>query len=70
MIGELRISAEERQWAFFPLEPWPAGSYTLESDPNLEDLAGNTPERVFDTDLTAPKPAPTRTRLPFQVGRR
>lgn len=65
--GEVRVGSQERRWMFLPAEPWPVGTYTLEADDHLEDLAGNTPERIFDTDLTAPKPPPARTRLPFRV---
>lgn len=35
-----------------PSMPWLEADYRLVVDPILEDLAGNTPMRIFDTDLT------------------
>lgn len=34
-----------------PLHPWAEGSYTLQINPRLEDLAGNSIERPFEVDL-------------------
>ena len=34
-----------------PLHPWAGGSYTLQINPRLEDLAGNSIERPFEVDL-------------------
>lgn len=63
--GRILVGKNEREWLFTPSEPWDAdSSYRLQVSPRLEDLAGNTPRRLFDTDLqaTAPKPlALTRT---------
>lgn len=42
-----------------PSEPWRNANYKLVVSPILEDLAGNTPVRIFDTDLsqkTGPEP--------------
>lgn len=42
-----------------PSDPWRRANYKLVVSPILEDLAGNTPVRVFDTDLsqkTGPEP--------------
>jgi hypothetical protein len=36
---------------FIPEEPWKKGSYTCILDAGMEDLAGNTVNRLFDTDL-------------------
>jgi hypothetical protein len=49
------ISNNEREFIFFPSLAWKPGSYTVEIESRLEDLAGNNPERLFDTDLTLPK---------------
>jgi len=53
-------------FTFTPGAPWPSAPLRLDADPRLEDLAGNTFERVFDTDLTAPAPSgPAKTSRPF-----
>ncbi len=38
-------------WALTPESNWEPGRYRLIAGEYLEDLAGNTPARVFDTDL-------------------
>ena len=65
--GQIRVGAEERRWTFLPDDRWRTGTYTLDAHKYLEDLGGNTPERIFDTDLTAPKPPPVRSSLPFHI---
>jgi len=45
-------------FTFVPVHPWRDEIYTLHAGEFLEDLAGNTPTRVFDTDLDAPAPEP------------
>jgi len=41
-------------WRFTPDAAWQPMEYQLQVNPLLEDLAGNTPLRVFDTDLDQP----------------
>jgi hypothetical protein len=50
--GRERIGDEERSWTFTPSRPWRAAPHQLVIDPVLEDLAGNSVNRVFDRDLT------------------
>ena len=64
--GSGHLGQEERRWQFTPAAPWQAETYTLRADEFLEDLAGNTPVRVFDTDLSQPAPAPPDLSIPFQ----
>jgi hypothetical protein len=54
MPGEIRLGTNETSWDFLPREAWQSADYTLHVDGDLEDLAGNTPRRVFDTDLKQP----------------
>ena len=49
--GEIEISNGETTWAFKPNLPWPAGLLKLKVDTTLEDNAGNSIGRPFDTDL-------------------
>lgn len=52
--GESRLENDERVRVFTPSPAWQAERYRIEVDPTLEDQAGNTPIRVFDTDLAEP----------------
>lgn len=51
MGGRITFAAGERVIQMFPNRPWVRGPYSISVDPNLEDLAGNTLQRPFDTDL-------------------
>ena len=55
-VGE--IGEGERGWRFTPDVPWEAGEYALTVEPRLEDVAGNSPARVFDRDVTKAEDAP------------
>jgi hypothetical protein len=52
-----------RRFAFVPLQRWRNEPYTIHAGTFLEDLAGNTPTRVFDTDLDNPAAEPTEADL-------
>ena len=43
--------AGDLSWTFRPYAPWQAEDYLVHVDPRLEDLAGNSVARLFDTDL-------------------
>ncbi len=66
VVGKVEVGAEERSWSFRPAQPWKAAAYRVEVDGELEDVAGNTPLRAFDTDLKAKVPPPQKQSLPFQ----
>jgi hypothetical protein len=63
--GVVEILQEATLWEFRPKVPWRPSQHTIRIDPEIEDLAGNTPARVFDTDLRLPKPTPPKLRLEF-----
>ena len=48
LAGDVAISRGESRWSFHPSVPWEPGSYRLRVATALEDLAGNTPDRLFD----------------------
>ena len=50
--------AGERNWSFTPDNPWTTGEHRLVVEPRLEDVAGNSPARVFDRDVTKAEDAP------------
>jgi hypothetical protein len=49
--GVFNIAANGKTAQFIPNENWEKGSYKLQINPILEDLAGNNLKRVFDRDL-------------------
>ena len=52
VAGLAEIAARERVWRFTPDNPWTTGEHRLVVEPRLEDIAGNSPARVFDRDVT------------------
>ena len=56
--GDTEVGEEERSWRFTPSLPWREGDYRLVVEPRLEDVAGNSPIRVFDRDITRPEDTP------------
>ena len=56
--GVAEIGERERSWRFTPDAPWQAGECQLVVEPLLEDVAGNSPARVFDRDVTKAEDAP------------
>ncbi len=66
--GEGESDAQDWSWWFTPSVPWSEGEYQLVIEARLEDVAGNTPVRVFDRDVSIPDDAPAqegRTALSF-----
>ncbi|MEO1995985.1 MAG: hypothetical protein ABGZ17_11990 [Planctomycetaceae bacterium] len=64
--GVAAATDQESGWQFTPQRPWTLDNYRLTVNPLLEDLAGNTPLRVFDTDLDQPEPSQPRLWIDFQ----
>ena len=58
IAGLAETGASERSWSFTPDVPWQSCKYQLVVEPRLEDVAGNSPARVFDRDVTKPEDAP------------
>ena len=58
VIGVAEIGEGERSWRFTPDGPWEAGEHLVVVEPRLEDVAGNSPARVFDRDVTKLEDAP------------
>jgi len=65
VAGQINVGELEACWSFVPNAPWANEEYRLVVNPLLEDLAGNTPNRIFDTDLTATAQSPSVLILPF-----
>jgi hypothetical protein len=54
--GIVTIGDDQRSWRFVPDRAWADGVVTLQVDPELEDLAGNSLARPFEVDATGPSP--------------
>lgn len=50
--GQIELKKEESIVEITPESPWRKGSYILQSEGRLEDLAGNNLDRLFDRDIT------------------
>jgi hypothetical protein len=50
--GASTIDDQETRWRFRPDAPWESGRYELIVDPALEDRAGNSVGRPFETETT------------------
>jgi hypothetical protein len=53
VAGSGTVGPEERSWTFAPAGPWLDAEHRLVVDPVLEDVAGNSVQRVFDRDLSS-----------------
>lgn len=49
--GEIEIYNNEKSWEFHPIDHWISGNYYIQIDSDLEDLAGNNLNRLFDSEL-------------------
>ena len=49
--GSVEIGDEETSWLFVPDYPWEAGDYELVAGAELEDLAGNALNGLFEVDV-------------------
>ncbi len=67
LAGQAISGAGEGSWTFTPESPWTQGAHQLVVEPQLEDLAGNSPLRVFDRDMTEQDDGPSPTG-PLTVG--
>lgn len=66
IAGTITIGKGETSWHFTPNQPWLAGAYRVSVNPDLEDVAGNTPSRPFDMDLRSPKLPPQKLQIAFE----
>lgn len=66
VAGTIAIGKGETSWSFTPNQPWQLGAYRVNVNPDLEDVAGNTPSRPFDMDLLTPKLPPQKLQIEFE----
>lgn len=66
--GKIEVTDAEKTWRFVPEKPWTPGEYSLAIGVDLEDVAGNRPDRVFDADPeAAADDRPATLSRPFRV---
>jgi hypothetical protein len=65
--GAWSTDRDESRAVFVPASNWPAVPLHLKVDGILEDLAGNTPLRAFDTDLTSEDAGKAVLSLPLRL---
>ena len=65
--GTVTILHAERRWSFQPDTVWPRGNYEVRIDSALEDLAGNSLRRAFETAYGAADGGAEAVRLAFTV---
>ena len=49
--GSVGVDREETRWLFVPADPWQSGAYELVVGTELEDLAGNALNGLFEIDV-------------------
>jgi hypothetical protein len=73
VAGTVTVAAGETLWQLTPAAAWQAGTYHLEADTRLEDLAGNSIGRPFEVDVLRPVEREVKrqtVRIPFTVAAR
>jgi len=66
VAGEIAVGKDEKSWRFTPTQPWQPGPHRVNVNPDLEDVAGNTPARPFDMDLGTPKQPTQKLHFEFE----
>jgi len=70
VAGRVVVGKEEKSLTFTPAAAWGDQDYRIVVDADLEDLAGNTPEQLFDVDNTAPATPPKPQTLKFRPSKK
>lgn len=68
--GRAEVNTAGTRWSFRPERPWRPGTYRVDVDTALEDLAGNSIARPFEVDVLRPltrRTEPTTASLPFAI---
>ncbi len=71
--GSVEVGDEETRWLFVPASPWEAGNYELVAGTELEDLAGNALNGLFEVDVfdvDEAEAVPETESLPFSISPR
>ncbi len=66
LAGEVAISADGREWRVKPEHPWQPGAYRLVAEGDVEDRAGNSLARRFETHAEGERPRTESARFTIQ----
>ena len=66
VAGAIELGKAEKSWTFTPTRPLDNQEYRLKVNGKLEDVAGNSPRRPFDLDLSASAPPEQRLEIRFR----
>lgn len=66
--GEAAVGSDGRSWTFTPAQPWRTEDHTVVAHGELDDLAGNSLYRAFETTAAKARPSanPGTFAVPFQ----
>ena len=67
--GRIESGSNEQSWKFKPATNWLSAPYTIRVDDLLEDLAGNTPLRLFRYGSDTTHSNATKTNVDFSTWR-
>lgn len=67
ITGSIAVGPRETSWSFTPVDAWSDRELQLRVDGRLEDVAGNTPMRIFDTDLSNEPPPLPQLAIPIEL---
>jgi hypothetical protein len=70
--GRQNLADHERKWEFFPEKKWVRGKFRIVVAREVEDLAGNNLDRLFDSDLNETssaleKPESNKFTIDFEI---
>ncbi len=51
-MSDPEVSSDGLRWSATPQQPWSSGTFELHAEPTLEDLAGNSLEKLFEVDVS------------------
>ncbi len=66
--GTIRVSDDERELSFLPLEHWPSGKANIIVGSALEDVSGNRVGEALDHDVGTNNAEPSPLAIPITVG--
>ena len=64
------LELKRTEWRFTPARAWAAGEHVIAIDPELEDLAGNSPRKPFEVNLTDELPKARDKSITFGISER
>lgn len=65
--GDTTVEQHETRWSFKPANPWKSHDYRVEIATNLEDLAGNSLARPFETKIVDESDQNDRAKVATQI---